>query len=188
MRIPIAQQAPAQPPLSPEQQELLAQLRDIHEPAPLAWWPPAPGWWLLAALVVAAVILAALWIQHARDRVRRGRYRQEAVRLLQEVDIESPRATEELNEILKRVAVASYGRRRAGTLTGRQWLSFLEQSGGRPCPPMAQQALLEQLYRRDAFDADANSALQQFAIDWARSHKTRIDDARSTNITEAQSV
>nr|WP_255775343.1 DUF4381 domain-containing protein [Microbulbifer sediminum] len=187
--MPLTQQAPpAQPALSPEQQELMAQLRDIHEPAPLAWWPPAPGWWLLAALIAALFILAALWIQHRRERARRGRYRQEAVHLLQEVDVESPRATEELNEILKRVAVTSYGRRRAGNLTGQQWVAFLEESGGTPCPADARTALLEELYRRDRFRIESNSALQQFAIDWVHRHKqpTRFSGRQVT--AEVESV
>ena len=28
----------------------LAQLRDIHLPEPILWWPLAPGWWVLIVL------------------------------------------------------------------------------------------------------------------------------------------
>lgn len=30
----------------------LDQLKDIHLPPAISWWPPAPGWWLLATLVL----------------------------------------------------------------------------------------------------------------------------------------
>ena len=33
----------------------LAQLRDIHLPEPISWWPPAPGWWILALLLISAL-------------------------------------------------------------------------------------------------------------------------------------
>ena len=36
----------------------LDQLRDIHLPEPISWWPPAPGWWILA--VASCALLA--WI------------------------------------------------------------------------------------------------------------------------------
>ena len=32
------------------------ELRDIHLPDPLSWWPPAIGWWLL---VIGSLALVA---------------------------------------------------------------------------------------------------------------------------------
>ena len=34
---------------------LLSQLRDIHSPAPIPFWPLAPGWWLLLGLFIIAL-------------------------------------------------------------------------------------------------------------------------------------
>ena len=43
-------------------------LRDIHLPAPVGWWPPAPGWWLLAGLMLAVIIwLFWRWQQQRRS-------------------------------------------------------------------------------------------------------------------------
>ena len=37
----------------------LVELKDIHLPAPEAWWVLAPGWWLLMGLAVLLILL--LW-------------------------------------------------------------------------------------------------------------------------------
>ena len=36
----------------------LAQLRDIHLPQEISWWPLAPGWWILIALLVIGAVIA----------------------------------------------------------------------------------------------------------------------------------
>lgn len=180
MRFTPAQQLP--PPPSPEARELLAQLRDIHEPAPVSWWPPAPGWWLLGALVLAAVA-AAIFFWHRRQKIRaRNRYRVEAIRLLREVDPGNPRAPEQINEILKRVAVTSFGRPACGNLTGRRWIEFLEKSSASELPLEARKALLEHLYRRpdkkpeqrDLNLRDCAAALRDCAIEWVESHRREV--------------
>ena len=37
-----------------DSEELLAQLADIHLPAEVSYWPPAPGWWVLALLLLGS--------------------------------------------------------------------------------------------------------------------------------------
>ncbi|RFQ16473.1 DUF4381 family protein, partial [Pseudomonas sp. ATCC 13867] len=46
----------------------LDQLEPLIPPAPVAWWPPAPGWWVVAALIPIA--LWGLWLtrQHWQPR------------------------------------------------------------------------------------------------------------------------
>ena len=41
------------------------QLRDIHLPAEVGWWPPAIGWWVLALIVlILLVMLLQRWRQN----------------------------------------------------------------------------------------------------------------------------
>src|SRR3990167_10562255 len=47
----------------------LDQLEPLIAPAPIDWWPPAPGWWLLAVLVPLL-----LWgLTRLLQRLKRGR-------------------------------------------------------------------------------------------------------------------
>lgn len=60
----------------------LEQLRDIHLPQAVHWWPPAPGWWIVAALVLALTIWLVRYLQR---RYRRQYFRSESQDLLKEI-------------------------------------------------------------------------------------------------------
>lgn len=188
MRSLALKQAQAAPPPSPEAQKLLEQLRDIHEPAPINWWPPAPGWWLLALVLLACAIGIYLWLRHRRRQRLHNRYRVEAVRLLQSLDTSARTATQEINEILKRVAVTTYGRKNCGNLTGRHWLDFLQSSAEIDCPTTARKAVLEHLYRTDTVDKSANESFRRYAVEWVEQHKERPSHSATPEAAEAASV
>lgn len=60
----------------------LEQLRDIHLPQAVHWWPPAPGWWIVAALVLALTI----WLsRYLLARYRRQYFRGESQDLLKQI-------------------------------------------------------------------------------------------------------
>ena len=46
----------------------LDQLEPLITPAPVAWWPPAPGWWVVAALIPIALWVLWLTRQHWQPR------------------------------------------------------------------------------------------------------------------------
>lgn len=170
MKWPTAQQATPKPQLSPEAQALLDQLRDVHEPAAPGWWPPAPGWWLLALLVLAIIGAACFWLRRWHLRRAQNRYRAEGIRLLEELDCGAAGAAQAANEILKRVAVTTYGRRACGNLTGQAWLNFLRQTSPAECSPPAEKVLLEQLYRSERANEADLAALRDYATQWIRTH------------------
>ncbi len=47
----------------------LAQLRDIHTPDPVSWWPLAPGWWVLITLLILLIVTVFLLIRRAKNKV-----------------------------------------------------------------------------------------------------------------------
>ncbi len=109
------------------------QLRDIHMPGAAPFWPPAPGWWIVAALLTALAAwgLLVVWRRQRLHRARRGLI--DALVKLQ-ADFARERSSEHLSRIallMRRLALSTFPRERVAALTGRAWLRFLDESGGR---------------------------------------------------------
>lgn len=111
----------------------LSQLRDIHLPAPISWWPPAPGWWLLAVLVVAILFgLYFLYRRRLRNDWRRSALA-ELTRLRQQYQAQPTSAqiiVSELSVLLRRVAISCFPREEVAMLSGDKWLAFLDRGMG----------------------------------------------------------
>lgn len=109
----------------------LSQLRDIHLPAPISWWPPALGWWILAALIVAVLIGLFVWSRRRqRDGWRRSALA-ELARLRQQYAVHPTTAhhiISELSVLLRRVAISCFPRAEVAMLSGEKWLAFLDRN------------------------------------------------------------
>lgn len=160
----------------------LDQLQPTIAPAPVAWWPPAPGWWLLAVLL--PLLCWALW--YLRRYLPRRRQRQLAEQPLDPLrqaalDELSSLAKpydgapagpwlQQLNALLKRLARAHYPQDHSHTLSGRAWLAFLDSR----CPAAGLtrwMILVEGGYRANcSLDDKAIEGLQQAIATWIRKH------------------
>ncbi len=112
----------------------LQQMHDIVMPGPPPWWPPAPGVYALG-LTLLLLLAWGGWLGFLHWR--RNRYRRSALaeltRLEQDLTTGSdPALLSQLPVLLKRTALAAYGRKRVAALSGQPWLAFLDQSAGRP--------------------------------------------------------
>lgn len=111
--------------------EVLRQMRDVHGPDAVSWWPPALGWWLLAAAILGLMLLGlySWWWQRKRARDwrvdARFRLRQLARSMAQN---DSRTVVSELSELLRRVAMARFGRSRCAGLSGEAWLTWLSDN------------------------------------------------------------
>ena len=106
----------------------LAALRPLHEPVPVSWWPPAPGWWILAAILLACMVWLVWW--YLRGRIRRAALR-ELDELLNNSDLSDREFAAGVSALLKRYALHSCPGQEVASLTGKKWLEFLDAAAGR---------------------------------------------------------
>ncbi len=129
----------------------LDRLAPPHAPPPPGWWPPAPGWWGLALLLLAALAALAWWWTRPAQRRRRA-----ALRELAEVErarLDDTRLARELQDLLRRHAVARYGRATVARLAGGEWLDFMVARGATPFAGAAGASLLRAAYAGEAAGA-----------------------------------
>jgi hypothetical protein len=129
--------------LSPAAQGAAIELRDIHLPEPVSWWPVAPGWWaLLALLVFAIVMFMVLRKAHrnrrlnrlVRDEIRREL---EAIRQHYHQSSNAVMLARELSQLLRRAAISYYPASDIAGLTGDDWLTFLAQTHSKENPKLS---------------------------------------------------
>jgi hypothetical protein len=148
-------------------------LRDIHLPAPIGWWPPAPGWWLLALALLGLATVA--WLQWRRGRVRRLALArlQSAVAALRQ-GAQPSACVQEIAATLRRycMTVAADPAQVAG-LVGGSWLGYLDSRWPRAAFASGiGRLLVEAPYAPATRVADAE-ALAELGIEWLRAQPRR---------------
>ena len=103
-------------------------LRDIHLPAPIAWWPPAPGWWVLGGAIVLVAIGGVVWAWWRRRTAlsRRALRELALIRAAYATDRDGHRAAQALSVLSRRLARVLDPQGAAATLTGEAWLARLD--------------------------------------------------------------
>lgn len=108
--------------------QALDALRDIHLPAPPAWWAIPEVW-------VAAALVAAAFAWHAR-RAARTRLLRRALREVSALtaahgrDGDTAKLARGLSQLLRRHAAACFPDAGIEGLAGKAWLDFLDAHGG----------------------------------------------------------
>ncbi len=107
-------------------------LRDIHLPEPVSWWPPAIGYWMLLLLFVFLVLLAMglrkRWLARERSAKIQALKELEQIRQEYQQSGNKRKLIEELSALLRRVSISLYPRSETASLTGDEWLKFLDKN------------------------------------------------------------
>jgi hypothetical protein len=152
-------------------QDPLAQLRDIHLPDPVGWWPPAPGWWLLPILVIGAIVSGIRW---ALRRHRALAFRRQALLELEqafglrETDGDDLAFLRAANAILKRAALQSYPRAELASLHGEAWARFLDSRWRRPPERGFSDSDFAAMIYADSVSAATSAEVYELGTRWLR--------------------
>ena len=117
---------PTMPPTSPTP----LQLRDIHLPEPISWWPLAPGWWIaLVILIILALLIVTIKKIRERKRTQKAALTElEKIRHFYQQDDDAVALIRSLSTLMRRASISFYPRHDASALTGDNWLSYLDNT------------------------------------------------------------
>ena len=102
----------------------LSQLAPPHAPSSASMWPPAPGWWALLVILLA-MVFAFIYRQH---KTRLSRIALKELKKLQADD--DIAFAGQLEHLLRRYAIARFGRDDVAALSGERWIAFVVEHGG----------------------------------------------------------
>ena len=152
----------------------LSQLRDIHLPPPISWWPLAPGWWIL----IFAGIFAFIYITRTLiQRYRSNLYRRQALKKLSLIILNSQkRNTEKLAlimELLKQAVGSAYQGNHFNSQNNKDFVLFLKNSCSKPCFTEFSNDLQISLYSNQTDQKDNELLLETLVDDsktWLKNH------------------
>lgn len=164
----------------------LSQLQEIPLPEPIAWIPATIGWVVVAVLLlIAAGVVCWLIVRHRR----RNAYRREALAELAliENNLQQPSVEPGITSIpalLKRTALAASSRDAVASLSGDEWLRFLDRTmNGNAFEKGPGQCLPRVTYAATA-PAELSIGEQQALIElsrlWIRTHRVHDVAPRAT--------
>lgn len=144
-------------------QEVRADIGTLYEPPPVEFSFEAPGWTFL--LWICIVILIIIGIRQIH-RYKRNKYRREALRLLEN----SENSITDVFVILKRTAMHAFGRAEVGSLSGSEWLAFLDASAKGVDFNSHADVIASALYKETEVTTETRKAILSTAKTWIRTH------------------
>lgn len=139
------------------------KLHDYYQPPPPSWIPHTVGWYVLFAILA----LLLIWlIIHALRTWLSNRYRREALR---ELALATPG---QFSALIKRTALAAWPREQVASLSGDDWLNFLNQTAKTESFQTAPGNRIEELALRTSdTSAEDEQALRAIIANWIRRHR-----------------
>ena len=145
----------------------LDQLKDIHLPQEVGLWPLAWGWWLLIVVIVMAVIAGVIYLV---KRHRKHQAKRQTVKALVALSESSEHWPQQINSLLKRVAMVYFPTGSVEQLHSSNWVNFLLSqlpANKRERANAGFTQLQSALYQRQLEEAKFEES-QRLAIEWVK--------------------
>ena len=155
---------------------LIHGIDEIILPEVISWWPSAPGWKVLGLILLAWLVLRV--VRLAR-RWWRNRYRREALRQLKQLQQQAGSkaldVVASLPYYIKVTALQAYPRAEVASLSGENWLAFLDAqySGPSFAEGTGRKLLAVSYLPREQWQLDDKESgrLIQMAQQWIAKHR-----------------
>lgn len=157
--------------LSPEIYAQLENLRDIHLPEPVSWWPLAIGWWVLIGFILVTVVLSLFYIYYRRRTLKFAALAElsELRKRYTKTELTKTAMATELSVLLHRIAIHLQDREH-GVKADKAWCHYLSK-GDKGMSAEVAEFISQAPYRNieDRSAPDVNTLLDT-TEQWIRSH------------------
>jgi hypothetical protein len=147
-------------------------MAEVVAPAGIDWLPQTPGWYLVLAVVL---VFVARRVLRTLRKWYRNRYRREALTRLRELETgpdDSIALAREANTLLKLTAMTACSRTEVASLTGGEWVAWLNgQCEGAVFDEQQAVVLAEGSYRALPVDEGARASLLAAMARWINEHR-----------------
>ncbi|OED38439.1 hypothetical protein AB833_19875 [Chromatiales bacterium (ex Bugula neritina AB1)] len=130
--------------------EFALQMRGLHLPEPVSFWPPAPGWWFSGIIITLLfALLCLVLIRRCSRNQQTGGATVELNLCLREwrSDFDTDAYLGRVNVLLKRVAIEHHGRSCVARLYGSAWVDWLDSKSADPLSGVLREALADGCYQ-----------------------------------------
>jgi hypothetical protein len=143
---------------------------DILEPEPLHFTFETIGWKVLAFLII---VIASVFLYKWLKLFRKNKYRREAIKKLQLIEVENSDSQSKINDIniiLKQVAIVTFGREHVAELYGNDWFSFLDSKSKKSEFVKYSNNFTDAIYSSKTFDDTTLRTIYKLAKTWIHEH------------------
>lgn len=152
--------------LNSTQSQLLQQLRDVHAPETVSWWPLATGWWIIIGLVALIALLLLVRALLKKHHYRYVRFAVSELKVLQQNH--EPRWLAKSHNIMRRVSLCYVDEAYIGSLSQSEWMAFLKKTGEQSFSQQTLDAFVDLPYKPDSAASQLDkSVIMQEIIHWA---------------------
>lgn len=151
----------------PPQANPLDQLKDIHLPDAIVWWPPALGWWLVAIISLSLITLLTIFISRYWIKTR---YKRHAIKQLNHIIAQQNSYQDDvhaLSELLRQTAIAAEIPA-VKKMHGEQWQQLLQTH----MPEQDAYFFAIGRYQQPQPENQSTEQLHSAVASWIKKHKT----------------